>query len=55
MKLPSSSIVQNSGAQPHTIATGTATADFTDRPITHEFGNYHSGCITGAQAVPPLN
>jgi hypothetical protein len=50
MKLLSPRIVQNSGLQSHTNAI----ASVNDRPISHEFGSYHSGCITGTKAVPPF-
>ena len=50
LKLLSSRVVQNSALQSHTNAITSAN----DRPITCEFGNYHSGCITGTQTVPPF-
>ena len=50
VKLLPSRVVQNSALQSHTNANADITA--TDRPVIHEFGNYHSGCITGTKTVP---
>jgi hypothetical protein len=54
MKLSSSRVVKNNGVHTHTSANRDADITANDRPITHEFSNYHSGCITGTMTVPPF-